>query len=90
MISNKYVQDYIDLYENGKIQLNKERIMLLDYLQERVLTRDDLYFDETLIENFIKFAEKWYFPLQPFQLSDVPATHFLIVCMRRCLMYALK
>lgn len=67
MISNKYVQDYIDLYENGKIQLNKERIMLLDHLQERVLTRDDLYFDETLIENFIKFAEKWYFPLQPFQ-----------------------
>ena len=41
--------------------------MLLDHLQERVLTRDDLYFDETLIENFIKFAEKWYFPLQPFQ-----------------------
>ncbi|MFJ8071613.1 terminase TerL endonuclease subunit [Peribacillus sp. NPDC096447] len=67
MISNKYVQDYIDLYENGKIQLNKERIMLLDHLQERVLTRVDLYFDETLIENFIKFAEKWYFPLQPFQ-----------------------
>ncbi|MFJ7993599.1 terminase TerL endonuclease subunit [Peribacillus frigoritolerans] len=67
MISNKYVQDYIDLYENRKILLNKERIMLLDHLQERVLTRDDLYFDETLIENFIKFAEKWYFPLQPFQ-----------------------
>ncbi|MGN7392826.1 terminase TerL endonuclease subunit [Peribacillus frigoritolerans] len=67
MISNKYVQAYIDLYENGKIQLNKERIMLLEHLQERVLTRDDLYFDETLIENFIKFAEKWYFPLQPFQ-----------------------
>ncbi|MFE5430268.1 terminase TerL endonuclease subunit [Peribacillus simplex] len=67
MISNKYIQDYIDLYENGKIQLNKERIMLLDHLQKRVLTRDDLYFDETLIENFIKFAEKWYFPLQPFQ-----------------------
>lgn len=67
MISNKYVQEYIDLYENGKIQLNKERIMLLDHLQERVMTRDDLYFDETLIENFIKFAEKWYFPLQSFQ-----------------------
>lgn len=67
MISNKYVSEYIELYETGKIQLNKERIMLLEYLQEHILSRDDLYFDEQLIENFVKFAEKWYFPLQPFQ-----------------------
>lgn len=67
MISNKYVTEYIELYESGKIQLNKERIMLLEYLQEHILIRDDLYFDEKLIEDFVKFAEKWYFPLQPFQ-----------------------
>jgi len=67
LISNKYVSEYIELYETGKIQLNKERIMLLEYLQEHILSRDDLYFDEQLIENFVKFAEKWYFPLQPFQ-----------------------
>ena len=67
MISNKYVSEYIELYETGKIQLNKERIMLLEYLQEHILSRNDLYFDEQLIENFVKFAEKWYFPLQPFQ-----------------------
>lgn len=67
MISNKYVSEYIELYESGKIQLNKERIMLLEYLQEHILIRDDLYFDEKLIEDFVKFAEKWYFPLQPFQ-----------------------
>lgn len=67
MISNKYVDKYIDLYESGKIKLNEERVMLIDYLQEHVLIRDDIYFDEELIENFIKFAEKWYFPLAPFQ-----------------------
>lgn len=67
MILNKYVSEYIELYESGKIQLNKERIMLLEYLQEHILSRDDLYFDEQLIENFVKFAEKWYFPLQSFQ-----------------------
>ncbi|WP_026572492.1 terminase TerL endonuclease subunit [Bacillus sp. UNC438CL73TsuS30] len=67
MISNKYVDEYIHIYETGKIILNKERIMLIEYLQKYVLIRDDLYFDEKLIENFIKFAEKWYFPLQPFQ-----------------------
>ncbi|MFJ7681649.1 terminase TerL endonuclease subunit [Peribacillus butanolivorans] len=67
MILNKYVDNYIDLYESGKIKLNKERIMLIDYLQEHVLIRDDIYFDDELIDNFIKFAEKWYFPLAPFQ-----------------------
>lgn len=67
MISNKYVEDYINLYETGKIKLNKERILLLDHLRRRVLNRDDIYFDETQIENFIAFAEKWYFPLNPFQ-----------------------
>lgn len=63
MISNKYVDEYIQLYETGKIKLNKERIMLIEYLQKHVLTRDDLYFDDEMIENYIKFTEKWYFKL---------------------------
>lgn len=67
MISNRYVDEYIHLYEEGKIKLNKERILLIEYLQKHILVRDDIYFNEELIENFIKFTEKWYFPLQPFQ-----------------------
>ncbi|SEH78302.1 Phage terminase-like protein, large subunit, contains N-terminal HTH domain [Halobacillus karajensis] len=67
MISNKHVENYINLYDTGKIKLNKERILLLEYLKEYVLSRDDVYFDEELINNFIKFTEKWYFPLEPFQ-----------------------
>ncbi|MGC4375919.1 terminase TerL endonuclease subunit [Fictibacillus sp. Mic-4] len=67
MISHKYVDEYIRLYENGKIKLNKERIMLIDHLRKNVLTRDDLYFDDVLIENFVKFSEKWYFKLEAFQ-----------------------
>lgn len=67
MISNPHVNEYIELYKTGKIKLNKERILLIDYLQNHILIRDDLYFDESLIENFIKFTEKWYFLLQPFQ-----------------------
>ena len=67
MISNKYVQDYIDLYESGKVRLNVHRILLINYLQKNILTRDDLYFDEKLIENYIKFTEKWYFKMEPFQ-----------------------
>jgi len=67
MITNKHVDEYISLYMDGKIKLNKERILLIEHLQKHVLNRDDLYFDETKIENFIAFTEKWYFPLQPFQ-----------------------
>ncbi|CEG23135.1 Phage Terminase [Planococcus massiliensis] len=67
MIHNKHVDEYIRLFESGQIVLNKERIMLLEHLQKRVLSRDDIYFDEELIENFIAFAEKYYFPLGSFQ-----------------------
>lgn len=67
MIQNQYVTEYIKLWKTGKIELNKERIMLIAYLEKHILTRDDLYFDETMLENFIKFAERWYFPLEPFQ-----------------------
>lgn len=67
MIHQKYVDEYIHLYESGKIKLNKERVLLIEYLKKYVLTRDDLYFDDEMIEDCIKFGEKWYFPLQPFQ-----------------------
>lgn len=67
MIHNKYVYEYIQLFKTGVIELNNERILLIEYLEKYILTRDDLYFDEEMHENFITFAEKWYFPLQPFQ-----------------------
>src|SRR5690625_4533959 len=67
MIQQQYVTEYIELYRNGKIKLNEERKQLIEYLERDVLSRDDLYFDDEMIENCIKFAEKWYFPLDPFQ-----------------------
>ena len=67
MITNKYVDEYIQLYESGKIKLNKERVMLIKYLREHVLNRNDLYFDDEMIGNCIRFIEKWYFPTESFQ-----------------------
>jgi phage terminase large subunit-like protein len=67
MISNKHVDHYINLYKSGAIKLNKERVMLIDYLEKYVLVREDIYFDEDLHENYIKFTEKWYFKLDSFQ-----------------------
>lgn len=67
MIRQKYVDAYITLYREGKIKFNEERELLIEYLERDVLSRSDLYFDDEMIENCIKFGEKWYFPLQPFQ-----------------------
>ncbi|ELH4358990.1 terminase large subunit [Staphylococcus pseudintermedius] len=72
MIRNVHVDEYIEMWKSGKIILNKERILLIAYLEKYVLNREDLYFDEVQIENFIKFTEKWYFPLQPFQKFIIP------------------
>lgn len=62
----KYVDEYIQMYKDGKIVLNQERIKLLDIIEKEVLTQD-VYFDTDRIEKCIRFIEKWYFPLQPFQ-----------------------
>lgn len=67
MISNKHVDHYINLYKSGKIKFNSERILLIEYLEKHVLSRDDIYFDDKMIDDCISFGEKWYFPLQPFQ-----------------------
>ncbi|WP_242223632.1 terminase TerL endonuclease subunit [Bacillus cereus group sp. BfR-BA-01380] len=67
MIRKKYVDEYIELYRTGNIKFNKERELLIEYLEKYVLSRDDLYFDDEMIENCIRFGEKWYFPLQSFQ-----------------------
>lgn len=67
MLTNKYVEEYIQLWHNGEIELNDERVKLIKYLKNDVLKRSDVYFDEEQIENCISFIEKWYFPTQPFQ-----------------------
>lgn len=61
MLKQKYVDGYITLYRAGKIKFNEERKLLIEYLERDVLSRDDLYFNDEMIENCIKFIEKWYF-----------------------------
>jgi phage terminase large subunit-like protein len=67
MIHQKYVDEYIQSYKDGKLILNKERIMLIEYLEKYVLINESLYFDEERIEDYIKFTEKWFFPTAMYQ-----------------------
>ena len=70
-VSHKYVNDYINSWRNGEIILNKKRIQLIELLENDVLTMDGIYFDDEQIENYITFAEKYYFPLTPAQKFKV-------------------
>jgi phage terminase large subunit-like protein len=72
VINNPYVSDYIDRWKNGEILLNKERIMLIEYLERDVLIRDDVYFDEKQIEQYIAYSEKWYFTLDNWEKFIAP------------------
>lgn len=67
MIRHQYIEDYINQWREGKIIFNKERILLVEWLESDVLSRDDIYLDEKQIDNFVRFAAKWYFELQSFQ-----------------------
>lgn len=67
MIVHEHVKDYIKMYRKRKIKLNKERIQLIDYLEKFILNRKDLFFDAKQIDQCVKYIEKWFFPLLPFQ-----------------------
>lgn len=64
---NKHVKYYMNQYETGRIKVSKYVVLLFSYLKNHVLNRDDLYFDEVTHERYIKFTEKNYFKLMPFQ-----------------------
>lgn len=72
MISHPLVDDYIKMAENGEVVVNKERKLLFKIIKEKIYPRDDLYFDNDLIDKFIRFAEKNFFPLAKYQLFLTP------------------
>lgn len=62
-----YVTDYIDLFKQGKVKFNIERVQLVDYVEKNILGNDELYFDEVKIDRCVRFAAKNFFELEPFQ-----------------------
>lgn len=66
-MKNKYVDFYINQYKKGDIEVSDHVVKLFTHLRKDVLNRKDIYFDTEMHDNYIKFAEKFYFPLQPFQ-----------------------
>ncbi|HEO7341728.1 TPA: terminase large subunit, partial [Streptococcus agalactiae] len=67
MISHPLFEEYARKIDNDEIVYNKERKELVKLIREKVLTRDDLYFDNDLIDKYVRFAEKNFFPLAAYQ-----------------------
>lgn len=61
----KYIKEYFDAIKSGEIIVGQDQIKLIDYLENRVLNRDDVYLDEQAVENSISIPGK-YFPFKLF------------------------
>lgn len=72
MIQHNFFDDYVNAWKTGKIVLNKERILLIAYLKKQIMTREDLYFDEQKINDYVAFTEKYFFPVAAYQKFIVP------------------
>lgn len=63
--SNKYVQEYFDLVESGKLKVCEKIKKNIQLVKSKLC--DEVYFDEEKIEKAIKAIEKYFFKLFPFQ-----------------------
>ncbi len=61
------INEYIEKYEKEKRYFNKERILLIENIVKPLLKRDDVFFDDETYQNCIKFCEKWFYKLFPYQ-----------------------
>lgn len=67
MIKARYFEEYKRLTSSGEFVVCKEQLLLIKYLETKILSRDDVYIDEKKLENYIKFTEKNFFPLAIYQ-----------------------
>jgi phage terminase large subunit-like protein len=66
-ITHPYIEEYFELIESGKLPACKEQFLLIKYLR-RILSHDDIYLNEKMIEDSIEIPGR-YFPygLYPWQ-----------------------
>ena len=62
-----YFEQYKKAVYSGKFVACKEQYLLIKYLENKILSRDDIFIDEEMLENYIKFTEKNFFKLALYQ-----------------------
>lgn len=67
MIICKEVADYLRYAEEHPGWINKERKLLIENIVLSTMSRNDVFFDEKTYKNCLKYCEKHYYKLFPYQ-----------------------
>lgn len=67
MIVCKEIAEYLRFVEDNPKKINKERSLLIKNIVLPTLRRNDVFFDEKTYKNCIKYCEKHYYKLFPYQ-----------------------
>lgn len=93
MIICKEIAEYLRYVEDHPKWINKDRKLLIDNIVWPTLRRNDVFFDEKTYQNCLKYCEKHYYPLFPYQkfiyafafmyVNDMPLFNKFFVMMGR-------
>lgn len=93
MIICKEINDYLDWCNRNPDKINKQRKMLIKNIVKPTLARNDVFFDEEMYKKCIKYCEKNYYKLFPYQkfvyafvfmyVDDIPLFPTFIILMGR-------
>ncbi len=67
MICCKEIDEYIKFVEENPDETDDEIKLLIKNIIKPTLSRDDVFFDEETFHNAVKYCEKWYYKLFPYQ-----------------------
>lgn len=67
MICCKEIDEYIKFVEDNPEETDDEIKLLIKNIIKPTLSRDDVFFDEEIFYKAIKYCEKWYYKLFPYQ-----------------------
>ena len=67
MTNCKAVSNYIELIRSGKVKACHEQLLLIDMV-ERVLTTEDVHFNEQQLEKYLSYQK--YFPFELFEWEE--------------------
>lgn len=67
MIICKEIEEYLEYAKKNPERINEDRKLLIKNIVLPTLARDDVFFDEKTYQNCIKYCEKHYYKLFPYQ-----------------------
>ena len=93
MIYCKEIDEYLSYCEKNPEKINKDRKLLIENIVKPLLKRDDVFFDSETYYKCIKYCERWYNKLFPYQKfiyafvfmyeNDIPIFKTFVILMGR-------